>query len=716
MSYVSKKVILSSRQVSSFSCYRSSGSGQESCFFRRDIVLMMTTGRFNTDRKIALFLLVLTLLVYVRAAWFPFISYDDNLYITQNHTVQQGLTWSGLAWAFTTLHAANWHPLTWLSLMLDVQLFGLRPGALHMVNVLFHAVNAVLLFLILVRTTGARWRSAFVAALFALHPLHVESVAWVAERKDVLSVFFGLLAIWAYVRYAERPELSRYLWAILFFILSLLSKPMLVTMPFLLLLLDYWPLCRISGSFMPRHGDARSMPAVTIRRALLEKIPLLALSALSSIVTVVAQKRGDTIDLSLSLGVRLANAVVGYMRYLGKTFWPGSFAVFYPHPGSSLPMWQAVGAFSLLLLITVFVVLRLRRSPWLGVGWFWFMGTLIPVIGLIQAGAQSIADRYTYIPLIGIFIMIAWEVPHLLKGARLGTRTLGIASVLVIAVLAGLTWRQLGFWRSDETLFRHALSVTDNNCVALASLAEALLRKGDTGDAYGYFQKTLRLCPNDEQSWYNLGVLQKDRGELPEAEYSFREALRLKPKYIMAWSNLCAVYLASGRVPEAIDALLEATRLAPRDALIQFNLGSVYGKAGRFAEAADAYRKAVQLKPDYADAWNNLGIAYKNLGRISEAAAAFLRAAQIQSNNPVAWYNLGILYTKAGKFSDAAEAFREAARLGPEHAASWYQLGLAYASLGKRQEALDAAQSLQLIDAGMARDLLQRIDKRQPAR
>jgi Flp pilus assembly protein TadD len=676
---------------------------------------MMINGRFNTDRKIALFLFVLTLLVYVRATGFPFISYDDNLYITENHTVQQGLTWSGFAWAFTTLHAANWHPLTWLSLMLDVQLFGLRPGALHMVNVLFHAVSAVLLFVILTRTSGARWRSAFVAALFALHPVHVESVAWVAERKDVLSVFFGLLTILAYVRYAERPALSRYLWAILFFILSLLSKPMLVTMPFLLLLLDYWPLCRISGSFMTGYGDAHSGPAVIpMRRALLEKVPLLALSALSSIVTVVAQKRGDAIDLSLGLGVRLANAAVGYVRYLGKTFWPGSFAIFYPHPGSSLPAWQAVGAFSLILLITALVVLRLKRSPWLAVGWFWFVGTLIPVIGLVQVGAQSIADRYTYFPLIGIFIMVAWEVPDLLKGARLGSRTLGIASVLVIAVLAGFTWRQLGFWRSNETLFRHAISVTDNNCVALASLAEALLRKGDTGDAYGYLHKTLQLCPKDEQSWYNLGVLQKDRGELPEAEYSFREALRIKPKYTMALSNLCAVYLASGRIPEAIDALLEATRLAPDDALIQFNLGSVYGKAGRFAEATDAYRKAVQLKPDYAEAWNNLGIAYKNLGRISEATAAFLRAAQIQSDNPVAWYNLGILYTKAGKFSDAAEAFREAARLGPEHAASWYQLGLAYASLGKRQEALEAAQSLQLIDARMAKDLVQRIGKHQP--
>jgi protein O-mannosyl-transferase len=673
---------------------------------------MMTT-RFNANLKIALFLIVLTLLVFARAGGLEFLSYDDNLYITDNQTVQNGLSWGNAAWAFTTMHAANWHPLTWLSLMLDVQLFGQRPGAIHLINVLFHAANVALLFLILLRMTGARWRSAFVAALFAIHPLHVESVAWVAERKDVLSVFFGLLTIMTYVRYVNRPAPTRYAWVVLAFILSLLSKPMLVTMPFLLLLLDYWPLGRIAGRLRP-FPESSPAPEASWTRLIMEKIPLIVLCAASSAVTVVAQKHGNALaEDSLSLGLRLANAAVGYVRYLGKTFWPGSFSVFYPHPGPSLPTWQAVGAFLFLLLITTLVLLRLRQSPWLAVGWFWFMGTLVPVIGLVQVGAQSIADRYTYFPLIGVFLMIAWEAPEVSKGLRIGPRALWIASSLVILVLAGLTWRQLGFWRNDETLFRHALSVTKNNCVAQASLAEALLRKGDLDEAYGYFQSTLRLCPKDEQSWYNLGVLQKDRGELPEAEYSFREALRLKPKYTMAWSNLCVVYLASGRVPEAIDALLEATRLAPGDASIQFNLGSVYGKAGRFAEAVDAYRKAVQLKPDYADAWNNLGIAYKNLGRISEAAAAFLRAAQIRSDDPVAWYNLGILYSKAGEFSDAAAAFREAARLGPDHAASWYQLGLAYASMGKPREALEAVQPLQLIDARMAKDLLRQIAKQQ---
>ncbi len=672
---------------------------------------MMTTARFNADLKIGLLLIVLTLLVFARAGGLEFLSYDDNLYVTDNQTVQGGLSWNNVAWAFTTMHAANWHPLTWLSLMLDVQLFGLRPNALHLVNVLFHAMNTVLLFLILARMTGARWRSAFVAALFALHPLHVESVAWVAERKDVLSVFFGLLTIWAYVLYAARPGVSRYSWVVFSLVLSLLSKPMLVTMPFLLLLLDYWPLGRVAGRFQLIAGPVSTRPQTSLIRLLAEKIPLLALCTASSVVTVLAQERGNALfdENSLSLGLRLANAAVGYVRYLAKTFWPGSLSVFYPHPGPSLPPWQAIGAFLLLLLITALVLLRLRRSPWLAVGWFWFVGTLVPVIGLVQVGAQSIADRYTYFPLIGIFIMIAWEAPEQLKGLRVRPRALGAAAMLVIVVLAGLTWRQLGFWESDEKLFRHAMSVTKNNCVALGSLAEALLRKGEPEEAYGYFQKTLRLCPNDEQSWYNLGVLQRDRGELSEAENSLREALRLKPSYTMAWTNLGAVYLASGRTPEAIDAVLEAARLAPSDAAIRFTLGTLYGKAGRLAEAIEVYREAVRLKPDYAAAWNNLGIAYKNSGRIPEAVAAFRQAAQIRSDDPVAWYNLGILYAKTGDFAGAAEAFREAARLGPDHAASWHQLGLAYLSLGRRQEALEVLRTLQPLDAGRAEDLRRRI-------
>jgi tetratricopeptide (TPR) repeat protein len=677
---------------------------------QRDEAAMMTTGRSNDDFKIALLLLVTTLLVFARVGGHELIFYDDDLYVTENRMVLGGLSWSGVASAFTTTQAASyWHPLTWLSLMLDVQLFGPRPGALHLVNALFHGLNAALLFLVLARMTGSRWRSAFVAALFAFHPLHVESVAWVAERKDVLSTFFALLTMGAYVRYTDRPGTARYAWVALFLVLGLLSKPMLVTLPFVLLLLDYWPLGRMGGRFQPASAPGPVRPPVPLSRLIAEKLPLIAASAATSVVTAVAQKHGDVMaDISLGIGLRLANALVGYARYLGKTFWPGSLSIFYPHPGPALPMWQAAGAALLLLLITALVLLRLKRSPWLGVGWFWFLGTLVPVIGLVQVGAQSIADRYTYVSLIGIFIMIAWGMPELLKGLPVPSRALWASSLLVIVVLAGLTWRQLGFWKDHETLFRHAISVTEGNCVAHNSLADYLIRKGDRDGGYEHLREAVRLCPDVEQSWYNLGVLQRQRGELPEAEHSLREALRVRPGYAEAWSNLGAVYLQSGRIPEATDALLEAARLAPDDASVRFNLGALYGKTGRLAEAIEIYREAVTLKPDFAAAWNNLGILYQNSGRMPEAVAAFRQAARLRSE-PVAWYNLGIVAEKTGDLTGAIEAFREAARLAPDHPDAWYRLGLAYARMGRRQEALEVVQTLRPLDAGMAGDLGRRI-------
>ncbi|NTW60399.1 MAG: hypothetical protein HGA43_14690, partial [Nitrospirae bacterium] len=447
---------------------------------------MPTNKLFRDNLKIALLLAVTTLLVYARVGGYELIFYDDNLYVTENQMVLGGLSWRSVAAAFATTEGSSyWHPLTWISLMLDIQLFGLHPGALHLVNVLFHAANAALLFLLLAWMTGATWRSAFVAALFAFHPLHVESVAWVTERKDVLSTFFGLLTIGAYARYADRPGVGRYVWVVLFLVLGLLSKPMLVTMPFVLLLLDFWPLGRMGGRLELVSGPGPVRPSVPLTRLVAEKLPLFAACAATAVVTAVAQKHGDVMaESSLGFGLRVANAAVSYVRYLGKTFWPGSLSIFYPHPGSALPAWQAVGAFLLLFLITALVLRRFRPSPWLSLGWFWFLGTLVPVIGLVQVGAQSIADRYTYVPLIGIFIMITWEVSERLSSLRVPPRVLWASSLLVIVVLAGLTWRQLGFWRDHETLFRHAISVTKGNCVAHNSLADYFLRKGDRDAAY----------------------------------------------------------------------------------------------------------------------------------------------------------------------------------------------------------------------------------------
>jgi Flp pilus assembly protein TadD len=659
---------------------------------------------------ISLLLALAILLVYVQVGSHEFLFYDDNMYVTENPPVQGGLSWNGFVWAFTAMHAGNWHPLTWLSHMLDVQMFGLNPGGHHLVNVLLHVTNTALLFLVLMRMTGALWQSAFVAALFAFHPLHVESVAWVAERKDILSAFFGLLTLRAYVHYAEQTGVQRYVLTALMLALGLLSKPMLVTLPFLFLLLDFWPLLRIGGRFQPVHEGTPDRPQTTVSRLLVEKVPMLALCAASSVVTVIAQKRsGAVADLSLDIGSRLANAVVGYVQYIGKTFWPLSLSVFYPHPGAALPVRQIAGACLVLVLLTAVVLLLLRRSPWLAVGWFWFLGTLVPVIGLVQVGAQSIADRYTYIPLIGIFIMIAWEAPVLLGSWRLRQQTVVTASTVVIVTLAALTWVQIGYWKTHESLFRHALSVTTDNCLAHNSLADYLIRKDDLDGAEFHLQETLRLCPENEAAWYNLGVWQRKRGELPEAVNSLSEALRLKPDYANAWSNLGAVYLALGRLPEANGALKKASRLMPNDAAIWFNLGAFYGKTGRSGQAVEAYREAVRLKPDYAAAWNNLGIAYQSSGLLAEAATVFQQAAQLRADDYAAWYNLGIIYIKTGQLENAAGALNKAVQIRPDHAASWHRLGMTYLDMGRQRDAADVLRKLQTIDAGLAADLMQQI-------
>lgn len=659
---------------------------------------------------ISILLALSTFLVYAQVGGHEFIYYDDNVYVTENPQVQGGLSWSGTRWAFTSMYAANWHPLTWLSHMLDVQMFGLDPGPHHLVNVLFHTASTVLLLLTLMRMTGALWKSAFVAALFALHPLHVESVAWVAERKDILSAFFGLLALNAYVHYAERPGVQRYAVTVLLLALGLLSKPMLVTLPLLFLLLDFWPLGRMSGRFQPIHEGGQGRPQTTVSRLIVEKIPMLVLCAASSVITVIAQKRGGAVaGLSLDIGDRLANAVVGYVQYLWKTFWPVSLSVFYPHPGSSLTVWQVAGSGLLLVLLTVWALLRMRRSPWRAVGWFWFLGTMVPVIGLVQVGAQAIADRYTYIPLIGIFIMVAWEVSELLMNRNMRAQVLRAASAAVIVVLAGLTWLQAGHWQTHETLFRHTLRVTTDNCLAHNSLADYLIKKDELDETEFHLKETLRLCPENESGWYNLGVLHRKRGELNEAASALGEALRLKPEYANAWSNLGAVYLALGRIPEASDALLKATRLTPDEPAAWFNLGSLYGITGQTAKAVEVYRKAVQLKPDYAAAWTNLGIAYQGSGLLYDAAAAFRQAAQLGSGDYVSWYNLGLIYTRTGQLDSAVAALREAVRIRPDHVASWYRLGMTYLAIGRQGDASEVLLKLEALDAVRAEDLRQRI-------
>jgi len=523
---------------------------------------------WNRGRWCVVVLLVAgTLILYLQVAGHQFLHYDDDRYITGNEWVRGGLSWSGVRWAFTTFHVANWHPLTWLSHMLDVQLFGVASGSHHLVNALLHAANAGILFLVLIALTGMPRRSALVAVLFAVHPLHTESVAWIAERKDVLSTFFGFLMLRAYARHARVPCLRNYLPVFLCLSLSLLSKPMWVTAPFLLLLLDYWPLQRVEGSPIGTGAGCHDVPRLRRSRLIAEKVPLFALSLLSSAITMVAQGRGGALVPAemIGVGARAGNAVVSYARYLGKTFWPSSLALLYPYPPGGPPVWQVAGAAGLLAAITVLVLLRWRRAPWLTVGWFWFLGTLVPVIGIVQVGVQAMADRYTYLPAIGVFIALTWEGVRIAsERPRRAQRILWALPIGVVAALTVLTWRQTGYWADQEVLFRHTIAVTEDNGRANLNLSQALGAKGRYDEALVYAAETARLEPTYAPAHNNFGFMLYKAGRVDEAIVQFERAIRVQPEYADAHHNLGIAYGKKGRVQDAMQEMALGAELRSR--------------------------------------------------------------------------------------------------------------------------------------------------------
>jgi hypothetical protein len=483
------------------------------------------------DVRSALVLLALAagvLLVYREVGDHAFlVVYDDEEYVTRNAWVRAGLTWGGAAWAFTETHAANWHPLTFLSHMLDVELFGMDAGWHHRVNVAIHLANSALLYRVLLGMTGALWRSAFVAALFALHPLHVESVAWVAERKDVLSGLFWMLSMGCYAGYARRGGAGRYLLVAACLALGLMAKPMVVTLPFVLLLLDYWPLRRTA--WLPPDGGGEPVPP---RRLLLEKVPLLLLSAASCVVTYLAQSAWEA-KAAYSAEDRLANALVSYVRYLGKTFWPEALSIFYPHPadiGAGVPWWQAGGALLILSSVSVAAVRWIRSRPYIAVGWSWFLGTLVPVIGLVPVGAAAMADRYTYLPLVGVFLGLTWAVSEAFPGGRFRGAILGAAGGLVLLLLAVLAGRQTSYWKDSETLFRHASVVVPGNWVAYNNLGVAVSKAGRNDEAIRNFREAVRFNPNYFEAHANLGVALLRKGSIEEGKFHLYQAYRLKPR------------------------------------------------------------------------------------------------------------------------------------------------------------------------------------------
>ncbi len=600
---------------------------------------------------VGLALAALNLLVYASVWRHDFVNFDDPQYMTENLRVSAGLTWDGVRWALTTGHAGNWHPLTWFSHMLDVELFGVKSGPQHAVNLALHIANTLVLFGLLWRMTGAVGRSAFVAALFAAHPLHVESVAWISERKDVLSTLFWLLTLWAYVAYARSGRWTWYGLALLCLALGLMSKPMLVTVPCVLLLLDYWPLRRPLGL-----------------RLVFEKLPFFALVAVSSFMTFRAQSQGGAVSAlaALPLATRLANALFAYLGYIEKMVWPTGLTALYPYSRSGYG-WVPAVSIALLTAISVFVGVMGRRHRYLAVGWLWYLGTLVPVIGLVQVGVQSMADRYTYVPLIGLFIMIAWGVVDLVPRLANTRVALPAAALIVIAACAATARTQVAYWHDSETLWRHAVRVHAANAHAETALGSVLEEQGKTEEANALFLDALRIEPDFAEAHNKLGVLLANQGRVNEAILQYEAAVRLKPSLPEPHYNLGNARAAQGKPREAISNYLEALRLRPDDPAAHNGLGSALDDEGKTEDAIAQYLEALRLNPQLADAHNNLGAARAKQGRTDEAILEFLDAIRIKPNYADAHYNVAIVLNGKGRTAEALQHLREALRLKPNH-------------------------------------------------
>jgi Flp pilus assembly protein TadD len=599
---------------------------------------------------ICLFLTLATLAVFWQVRHHDFINLDDPLYVSKNLHVQQGLNGKSVLWAFTNGHAGFWIPLTWISFMLDFELWGLNPGGYHLTNLIFHIANTLLLFLLFRKMTQQTWQSAFVAALFALHPLRVETVAWVTERKYVLSTFFWILTMWTYGRYTERPGPFRYLLALLTFASSLMANQIAVTLPFVLLLMDCWPLGRFQPGLIldESYLDVRKpkdpkKERMSVFRLIWEKAPFFFLAAVFSIVAFLTQRKvGATLSVdSLPIATRISNALVSYVTYICKMIWPSKLAVFYPHPGGSLPMWQVTGAALLLLGISIGVIRTLRRRPYLTVGWFWYLGTLVPVIGLVQVGDQAMADRFTYIPLIGLFIMIVWGVSEFLLKRRHLEIPAFIVAALVLAVLCIRSWHQVQYWRNSVTLFDHTLKVTTQNSLIHTSLGNVLTQQGKYDLAMAHLTKAVQLKPEHPSAHINLAVALMQLGKLEEAITHYTKALQLDPENSVVYSNLGNALAAQGRLDEAIINFSQALRIDPDNAMAHNNLANALVMKKRYDQAIKHYYRAVEIRPDYADAHNNLGIVLAHEGRLDEAIIHFSEAVWLNPDHAQARANLG---------------------------------------------------------------------------
>ncbi|MFV9644563.1 MAG: tetratricopeptide repeat protein [Desulfobacterales bacterium] len=613
------------------------------------------------DILICLFLVIATLAAYWQVMNYPFVNFDDDSYILKNHFVQEGLTWEGILWAFSFKSLTFWHPMVWLSHMLDYHIYGLIPGMHHSVGLIFHIANSLLVFMALKQMTGALWRSAFVAALFALHPINVESVAWVAERKNVLSAFFWMLTMLTYISYSKQLSFYRYITTILLFVLGLMAKPVLVTLPFVFLLLDYWPLQRLrfgqNKTIKPRVS-ASGFQESSVFRLILEKIPFFVFSAVSIYISSLAFQHNKMIisTESVPMKLRIANALVSYISYIKKMIWPDNLAIFYPYP-DALPLWQITGTGLILIGISILVLWRLKSKPYLAVGWFWYIGTLMPVIGLVQAGLwPAMADRYAYVPLIGLFIFLAWGAGDI--ASKLHYKKILPAVIAgILLIFAITTWEQIRYWSSSVALFKHALDVTGvKNYIAHYKLGDALAEEGRNAEAIKHYHEALRTKYKYWPGIYlNLGVALMSVDKINESIDSFSKAIQIKPDFAEAYNNM----------------------------------GIAMEKQGDFTEAARHYREALRIKHDYAEAHNNLGVVLAKQGNFSEAIKHYLKALQISSKYESAHNNLGNALAYQGNYQDAIYHYKEALRINPNYIEAYYNLEKIYANREKNEKGIE---------------------------
>jgi Flp pilus assembly protein TadD len=598
---------------------------------------------------ISLLLVIAVFAVFGQTLRHDFVSYDDALAVYENRRVLGGFTLQNVRWAFTETYGASWLPLTALSHMLDVSVYGLQSWGHHLTSVLLHAINAVLLFAALRRMTKDFWPSAFVAFIFAVHPLRAETVAWVAERRDVLSGFFWILTLWLYARYAERPAAPRYAAVVLCFGLGLMAKPMLVTLPFVLLLLDYWPL----GRLLSRHDkDFKDRPQ-PFRRLLLEKLPLLGLAAASSIITVIVQHQGSSLPSleQISIPFRLTNALVSYAGYIGKFFWPTGLAVFYPYPLHHLASWPVARSVLILAALSLGVFAGSRRAPCLAVGWLWYLGTLVPVIGLLQVGQKGMADRYTYLTQIGLTIMLAWGMKTLFPRWRQRPAVLAGASIVIVIILMIGAWRQTAYWKDTLTLFRHTLACTPPNSVAHASIAEELDRQEHVEEALEHYRKAVEIDPTNFDAHYNWGNRLSKLGRIDEAIAHYLEALRYAPgDSDEILGNLGTAYEAKGDLEQAARYFIQALQIAPETATTHYNLGVVFSRQNRRKEAIRHFHESLRLDPNDAEACYNLGLLLMLEGKKDEAIPHLQRAVSLaeSAGNPTVQEQARALLSDAG--------------------------------------------------------------------